>query len=89
MFRVGQFGTRQISRFFKRARQNRYFTVNINDDANMQGDVPMASFKVVDLNGKEYHVEAYEGETLLDAGVRHGVPFEKACGGNAECVTCH
>ena len=22
-------------------------------------------------------------------GIKNGVPFEKACGGNAECTTCH
>jgi len=34
-------------------------------------------------------VEAEEGENLMKAGLRAGVPFEEACGGNAECCTCH
>ena len=25
----------------------------------------------------------------MESGIRAGVPFEKACGGNAECLTCH
>ena len=25
----------------------------------------------------------------MECGIRQGVPFEKACGGNAECLTCH
>jgi ferredoxin len=25
----------------------------------------------------------------MTAGIRCGVPFEQACGGNAECTTCH
>ena len=25
----------------------------------------------------------------MNAGLKFGVPFEMACGGNAECTTCH
>ena len=25
----------------------------------------------------------------MQAGIKAGVPFEVACGGNAECCTCH
>ena len=25
----------------------------------------------------------------MQAGISAGVPFEEACGGNAECCTCH
>ena len=46
-------------------------------------------FNIVDPNEKTWPVVGFEGETLMDAGIRHGVPFEKACGGNAECTTCH
>ena len=26
---------------------------------------------------------------MMDIGMKAGVPFEVACGGNAECATCH
>ena len=42
-----------------------------------------------DYLGKIYKVEALEGENMMNAGIIAGVPFQKACGGNAECTTCH
>ena len=33
-------------------------------------------------------VEAAEGETLLEAAIRCGIPAAHACGGNARCSTC-
>lgn len=33
-------------------------------------------------------VEAAEGETLLEAALRAGIPATHACGGNARCSTC-
>ena len=44
---------------------------------------------MVDSFEKVYEVEADEGELVMNAGLKFGVPFEMACGGNAECTTCH
>lgn len=33
-------------------------------------------------------VDVDEGETLLDASLRHGIAHAHACGGNARCTTC-
>ena len=49
----------------------------------------MVNFKIKDFSDKVYHVEAYDGQNLMEAGIKFGVPFEQACGGNAECTTCH
>ncbi|SCU71911.1 electron transfer protein, putative [Trypanosoma equiperdum] len=32
---------------------------------------------------------AYEGQTLLDVAMEHGLPIEGACGGSCACSTCH
>eukprot|EP00345_Euplotes_harpa_P018676 CAMPEP_0168340936 /NCGR_PEP_ID=MMETSP0213-20121227/14366_1 /TAXON_ID=151035 /ORGANISM="Euplotes harpa, Strain FSP1.4" /LENGTH=139 /DNA_ID=CAMNT_0008347279 /DNA_START=25 /DNA_END=444 /DNA_ORIENTATION=+ len=53
------------------------------------GSAGSFKLKVIDFLENEYEVEATEGETLLAAGLRAKVPFQKACGGNAECATCH
>ncbi|MFQ5567621.1 MAG: adenylate/guanylate cyclase domain-containing protein, partial [Paracoccaceae bacterium] len=36
----------------------------------------------------EVEFEVGAGETLLEAGLRSGVPFAHACGGRAKCSTC-
>lgn len=46
-------------------------------------------FQFEDFLGKIYKVEALEGENLMNSGIIAKVPFQKACGGNAECTTCH
>ncbi|MCF7844203.1 MAG: (2Fe-2S)-binding protein [Kiritimatiellales bacterium] len=39
-------------------------------------------------DGKKIDVEAKEGESLLEAALREGIPMEHACGGNGFCTTC-
>ena len=34
-------------------------------------------------------MEGKLGEIMVQAGLRAKVPFQMACGGNAECCTCH
>lgn len=34
-------------------------------------------------------VEVADGETVLDAAHRHGIPLEGACEGSLACSTCH
>ena len=46
-------------------------------------------FTLTDLSDKKYEVTALEGENMINAGIANKVPFQKACGGNAECTTCH
>jgi ferredoxin len=46
-------------------------------------------FTMADLDGKKWEVQAEVGANLMNAGVAHGVPYEVACGGNAQCCTCH
>jgi len=47
--------------------------------------VPKVTFT---FDGKQVTVEAEEGETLLEAALREGIPMEHACGGNGFCTTC-
>lgn len=46
--------------------------------------------KMVHVNGQQsWDIEAKVGQNLMAVGVDHKVPYEVACGGNAECCTCH
>ena len=47
------------------------------------------TFKIKDFEDNEWVVKGNEGEILMECGIKCGVPFQKACGGNAECLTCH
>ena len=49
----------------------------------------MVQFVIVDESDKEYEVKGYVGQNLMSSGLDANVPFEVACGGNAECCTCH
>lgn len=41
-------------------------------------------------NGSHEEVEAADGESMMKAAVRHGVPgIEGECGGEMSCGTCH
>mmetsp|Transcript_4993 Transcript_4993/g.4782 ORF Transcript_4993/g.4782 Transcript_4993/m.4782 type:complete len:87 (-) Transcript_4993:99-359(-) len=40
--------------------------------------IPVVKFQIVDLDNKYYDVSAWEGETLMNAGIQAGVPFEVA-----------
>ena len=46
-------------------------------------------FKVINSEGSSWDVQAEPGDNLMKAGIKAGVPYEVACGGNAECCTCH
>ena len=46
-------------------------------------------FTMSDFQDQSWSVEGDVGENLMRAGIAHGVPFLVACGGNAECCTCH
>ena len=46
-------------------------------------------FTIIDVKDNEYHIEADEGDNMMKAGLLANVPFARACGGNAECCTCH
>ena len=50
----------------------------------------MPKVTYVGLDGQEYGVEAVEGESVMAAAVKNGVPgIIGECGGNASCGTCH
>ena len=52
-------------------------------------DDQKVSFKIIDDKDTEYQVEAEIGQNMMRAGIYAKVPFAEACGGNAECCTCH
>ena len=44
----------------------------------------------VGQNGQEYDVDVADGESVMAAAVKNGVPgIIGECGGNASCATCH
>lgn len=43
----------------------------------------------VHKDGKQQEATAYDGQTLLEAAVEHGVVIEAACAGSCACSTCH
>ena len=47
------------------------------------------NFKIVDFQDNSWDVKGKVGQNVMRAGIDAGVPFEVACGGNAECCTCH
>lgn len=50
----------------------------------------MVQIEFVTPTGEVRQVEAQEGETLMQAAVRHQVDgIEAACGGSMSCGTCH
>ena len=46
-------------------------------------------FTIKDLHDNQWIAKGDIGERVMYAGIAAGVPFEEACGGNAECCTCH
>ena len=44
---------------------------------------------MVDSSFNSWDINAEVGDNLMQAGLKAKVPFEVACGGNAECCTCH
>ncbi len=50
----------------------------------------MPKVTYVGPDGQERTVEAVEGESVMTAAVKNGVPgIIGECGGNASCATCH
>jgi len=50
----------------------------------------MVRIEFVTPSGEVRQVEAQEGETLMQAAVRHQIEgIEAACGGSMSCGTCH
>lgn len=50
----------------------------------------MPKLTYVDAEEHPMTVEAQDGDTVMTAAVRHGVPgILGECGGNASCATCH
>ncbi|GAA5977944.1 hypothetical protein JCM11641_004340 [Rhodosporidiobolus odoratus] len=55
---------------------------------NELGEV--VELRFVTYEGEERVVKGYEGETLMETGLRHDLPSILAiCGGHCECATCH
>ena len=42
-----------------------------------------------DLDDKVWNLQGKIGDKMMYVGLDEGVPFMQACGGNAECCTCH
>ncbi len=50
----------------------------------------MPKVTYVGLDGQERTVEAVDGESVMAAAVKNGIPgIIGECGGNASCATCH
>ena len=47
------------------------------------------SFTIKNLEEQSWTVTGNVGDNVMQKAVAQGVPFEQACGGNAECCTCH
>jgi ferredoxin, 2Fe-2S len=44
----------------------------------------------IEHNGKEHVVDAPNGQTVMEAAVKHAVPgIDADCGGACACATCH
>ena len=55
---------------------------------NVENPVKSTSHDEPNINS-QLLLMGLEGEILMNAAVVSGVPFQQACGGNAECTTCH
>jgi ferredoxin, 2Fe-2S len=50
----------------------------------------MPKLTIIEFNGKEHHLEADEGKSVMQAAVDSMVPGILAdCGGSCSCATCH
>jgi ferredoxin, 2Fe-2S len=55
-----------------------------------EGHASVPKVIYVGLNGQEYNVDVPDGESVMAAAVKNGVPgIIGECGGNASCATCH
>ena len=50
----------------------------------------MAKITYIEANGKEHVIDAPNGQTVMEAAVKHAVPgIDADCGGACACATCH
>ena len=50
----------------------------------------MPKITYIEHDGKEHVVEAPNGQTVMEAAVKHAVPgIDADCGGACACATCH
>ncbi|MFO0202030.1 MAG: 2Fe-2S iron-sulfur cluster-binding protein [Alphaproteobacteria bacterium] len=50
----------------------------------------MPKITYIEHSGKEHIVEAPNGQTVMEAAVKHAVPgIDADCGGACACATCH
>ena len=50
----------------------------------------MPKITYIEHSGKEHVVEAPNGQTVMEAAVKHAVPgIDADCGGACACATCH
>ena len=50
----------------------------------------MYKLTIIEFNGKEHHLEADDGKSVMQAAVDAMVPGIMAdCGGSCSCATCH
>ena len=51
-------------------------------------EAKVVTFTMKSINWR-WEVKGEVGANLMRTGIEAGVPFFEACGGNAECCTCH
>jgi ferredoxin, 2Fe-2S len=52
--------------------------------------IEMANITFIAADGTRFEVEAETGSTVMENGIRNGVPgIEAECGGACACATCH
>ena len=50
----------------------------------------MPKITYIEHSGKEHVIEAPNGQTVMEAAVKHAVPgIDADCGGACACATCH
>lgn len=50
----------------------------------------MIKVKYIECSGKEHHIEAAAGQTVMEVAMAHNIPgIDADCGGQCACGTCH
>ena len=50
----------------------------------------MPKLTIIEFNGKEHHLQAEEGKSVMQTAVENLVPgIVGDCGGSCSCATCH
>jgi 2Fe-2S ferredoxin len=50
----------------------------------------MPKITYIEASGKEHVIDAPNGQTVMEAAVKHAVPgIDADCGGACACATCH